>query len=45
MSSIIISDHNFKSETLTIVNSYFEVLMIILASVKLLQLLGNYQDL
>ena len=42
MSSIIISDQNLKTETLVIVNSYFEVVMTILALVKFLQLLATY---
>ena len=42
MSSIIISDQKFKSETLRIANNYGEVIMTLLAFVKFLQLLATF---
>ena len=43
ISSIIISDQSFKSETLRIANNYGEVIMTLLALVKFLQLLGTFK--
>ena len=43
MSSIIINDENLRSDTLIIVNSYFEVVMTCLAIKKLLQLLASFK--
>ena len=43
MSSIIISDQSFKSETLRIANNYGEVIMTLLALVKFFQLLGTFK--